>query len=68
MSNIDIERIGNEISKIPMEMVMRDQLPESIREPAGLNKSRAHSQRKKYSCYIMVNLHPTDGTHWFIAM
>ena len=46
MSNIKIEDIGREINLIPIEIVMRDKTPDSIKE-ANFN--------------IIVNLHPTDG-------
>ena len=49
MSNIRIEDIGKDISLTPMEIVMRNQKPDNTSE---LNFN------------LIVNLHPTDGTHW----
>ena len=51
MSNIRMEDIGKYISTIPKEIIMRDQKPEKIRDP-------------KFT--ILVNLHPTDSTHWLL--
>ena len=48
MSNIRIEDIGKDISLTPIEIVMRDQKPETIHDP---------------EFNIIANLHPTDGTH-----
>ena len=53
MSDIIIKDIGKDISLTPIEIVMRDQTPDSIRDP-NLN--------------IIVNLHPTDGTHWVLVI
>ena len=49
MSNIKIENIGKDISLTPIEIIMRDQKPETIHDPE-LN--------------IIVIPHPTDCTHW----
>ena len=49
LSNIKIEDTGSDRSLIPIEILMRDQKPNNIRE-ANFN--------------FIVNLHPTDGTHW----
>ena len=49
MSYIRIEDIGKDISLIPIEIVMRDQKPDSFAHP---------------EFNIIVNLHQTDGTHW----
>ena len=49
MSDIRIKDIGKDISVTPIENVMRDENPKTIRE---LNFN------------IIVNLHPTDGSHW----
>ena len=49
MSDIRLKDIGKDISLTPIEIVMRDENPKTIRE---LNFD------------IIVNLHPTDGTHW----
>ena len=48
MSNIRIEDIVTDISLTPIEIIMRDQKPDSVANP-------------EFS--IIVNLHPTDGTH-----
>ena len=53
MSNIRIEAIGKDISIIPKEIVMRDQTPETIYDP---------------EFNIIVNLHPSDGTHWVLVI
>ena len=53
MSNIRIEDIGKDICLIPIEIVMRDQKPVSIKDP-------------KFN--IIANLHPTDGTHWVLVI
>ena len=55
-SDIRIKDIGKDISLTPIEIVMRDQSPKIIREPA--------SQIYEPKFNIIVNLHPTDGTHW----
>ena len=47
MSNFDIERIGCDLTLIPIEVVMRSQITESIIED---------------NVNFIVNLHPTDGT------
>ena len=48
MSNIRIKDIGKDISLTPIEIVMRDQTPDNTSE---------------HNFNIIVNLHPTDGTH-----
>ena len=48
MSNIRINDIGKDISPTPIEIVMRDEKPEMTNEN---------------NFNIIVNLHPTDGTH-----
>ena len=53
MSNIRIKDIGKDISLTPIEIVMRDEKPEMINEN---------------SFKIVVNLHPTDGTHWVLVI
>ena len=53
MSDIRIKDIGKDISLTPIEIVMRDQTPDSIRDP---------------NSNIIVNLHPTEGTHWFLVI
>ena len=53
MSDIRIKDIGKDISLTPIEIVMRDQTPDSIND----NNSN-----------IILNLHPTDGTHWVLVI
>ena len=53
MSNIKIDDIGKDISLTPIELVMKDETPENVYE----NNSN-----------IIVNLHPTDGTHWVLVI
>ena len=50
MSDIRIKDTGKDISLTPIEIVMRDQSSQTNCEP---------------NFNIFVNLHPTDGTHWF---
>ena len=57
MSDIRIKDIGKDVSLTPIEIVMRYQSPKTIREPA--------SQIYEPNFNIILNLHPTDGTHWF---
>ena len=56
MSDIRVKNIGKDINLTPIEIVMRDQTPDSISEPS--------SQINDNNFNIIVNLHPTDGTHW----
>ena len=53
MSDIRIKDIGKNISLTPIEIVMRDQTPNNISEP---------------NSNIIVNLHPTEGTHWVLVI
>ena len=53
MSDIRIKDIGKDISLTPIEIVMRDQTPDSIRD-SNFN--------------IIVNLHPTEGTHCVLVI
>ena len=53
MSNIRIEDIGKDISLTPIEIVMRDQTPLTI---------------KNNNCNIIVNLFSTDGIHWVLVI
>ena len=53
MSDIRIKDIGKDISLTPIEIVMRDQTPDSIRDP---------------NFNIIVHLHPTEGTHWVLVI
>ena len=52
-SNIKIEDIGRNINLIPKKILMRDQKPFSNNDD---------------DFNIIFNLHPTDGTHWDIAI
>ena len=53
MSDIRIKDIGKVISPTPIEIVMRDETPDSIREP---------------NFNIIVILQPTEGTHWVLVI
>ena len=60
MSDIRIKDIGKDISRIPIEIVMRDQSPKTISKPA--------SQICEPNVNIIINLHPTDGAHWVLVI
>ena len=60
MSDIRIKDIGKDISLTPIEIVMRDETPDSIRETASPNGEPNFN--------IIVNLHPTEGTHWVLVI
>ena len=53
MSDIRIKDIGKDISLTPIEIVLRDDKPEMVKEP---------------NSNIFVNLHPTEGTHWDLVI
>ena len=53
ISNIKIGDIGKDISLTPIEIVMRDKAPDNINEN---------------SFNIIVNLHPSDATHWVLVI
>ena len=53
MSDIRIKDIGKDMSLTPIEIVMRDDKPEMVSEP---------------NSNIIVNLHPTEGTHWVLVI
>ena len=53
MSDIRIKDIGKDISLTPIEIVMRDQTPNNTSDP---------------NFNIIVNLHPTYGTHWVLVI
>ena len=53
MSDIRIKDIGKDINLTPIEIVMRDQTPDSIGDP---------------NFNIIVNLHPTEGTQWVLVI
>ena len=57
MSDIRTKDIGKDISLTQFEIVMRDETPDSIRETTSPNSGEPNFN-------IIVNLHPTDGTHW----
>ena len=59
MSGIRIKDIGKDISLTPTEIVMRDETTNIIRETA--------SPIGEPNFNIIVNLHPTDGTHWVLV-
>ena len=60
MSDIRIKDIGKDISLTPIEIVMRDETPDNICEAGSLiNEPNVN---------IIVNLHPTDGTHWVLVI
>ena len=52
-SDIRIKDIGKDISLTPIEIVMRDQTPDNTSDPDS---------------NIIVNLHPTEGTHWVLVI
>ena len=56
MRDIRIKGMGKGISLTPIEIVVRDETPDYIRETASLIGEPNFN--------IIVNLHPTDGTHW----
>ena len=53
MSDIRIKDIAKDISLTPIEIVMRDDKPEMVSES---------------NSNIIVNLHPTKGTHWVLVI
>ena len=53
MSDIRKKDIGKDISLTSIEIVMRDQTPDSFTNP---------------NFNIIVNLHPTEGTHWVLVI
>ena len=53
MSDIRIKDIGKDISLTPIEIVLRDENPDNITDN-NFNP--------------IVNLHPTDGTHWVLVI
>ena len=53
MSDIRIKHIGKDISLKPIEIVMRDETPDNIFDN---------------NFNIIVNLYPTDGTHWVLVI
>ena len=60
MSDIRIKDIGKDISLTPIEIVMRDQTPNNTNDPqSGFTNPNVN---------IIVNLHPTEGTHWVLVI
>ena len=53
MINIRIEDIGKDISLTPIEIVLRDEKPLTTNDD---------------DFNIIVNLYPTDGTHWVLVI
>ena len=53
MSDIRIKDIGKDISLTPIEIVVRDYKLDNTSEP---------------NFNIIVNLHPTEGTHWVLVI
>ena len=53
MSDIRIKDIGKDISLKPIEIVMRGEIPDKIYDN---------------NFNIIVNLYPTDGTHWVLVI
>ena len=53
MSDMRVKDVGKDVSLTPIEIVMRDQTPDSIRDP---------------NFNFIVNLHPTEGTHWVLVI
>ena len=53
MSDIRIKDIDKDISLTTIEIVMRDEILNMISE---------------HNLNIIVNLHPTDGTHWVLVI
>ena len=60
MSKVRIDDIGKDISLTPIELIMRYQIPDSIRETA--------SPIKNPNFNISVNLDPIEGTHWVLII
>ena len=60
MSDNRIKDIGKDISLTPIEIVMRDQTPNNANDPqSGFANPNVN---------IIVNLHPTEGTHWVLVI
>ena len=51
--NITIKDISKDISPTPVEIIMRDEKPEMIKEN---------------NFNFIVNSHPTDGTRWVLVI
>ena len=60
MIDIRIKDIGKDISLTQVEIVMRDENPKTICEAGSLIR--------ELNFNIIVNLHPTDGTHWVLVI
>ena len=59
MSDIRIKDIGKDICLTPIEIVMRDETQNNTNDP--------QSGFANPNFNIIVNLHPTDGTHWVLV-
>ena len=68
MIDIRIKDIGKDISLTPIEIVMRDQTPDSIGEAGSPMVKHGRSPISEPNFNIIVNLHPTEGTHWVIVI
>ena len=60
LSDIRIKNIGKDISLTPIEILMRDETPDKINDP------RSGFANNNFN--IIINLHPTDGKHWYLVM
>ena len=60
MSDIRMKYIGKDISLTPIEVVMRDETPDSIRETA--------SPIGEPNFNIIVSLHPIEVSHWVLVI
>ena len=67
MSDIRIKDIGKDISLTPIEIVMRDETLDSIRETAS-PICEAGSLIGESNFNIIVNPHPTNGTDWVLVI
>ena len=67
MSYIRKKDICKDISLTPIEIVMRDETPDSIRETAS-PICEAGSLIGEPNFNIIVSLHPTEGTNWILVM
>ena len=60
MSDIRIKDMGKDISLTPIEIVIRDVNPDNICEAGSLINEPNFN--------IIVNLQPTEGTHWVLVI
>ena len=68
MIDIRIKDIGKDISLTTIEIVMRDQTPDSIGEAGSPMVKHGRSPISEPNFNIIVNLHPTEGTHWVLVI